>query len=447
MMPNSPGGQLFSKATRELLEQERPDNRPLETWPSRVTSLDIKLAYNRESDAFVAFILSDCNANPEGIPTVHDKNSKKDITKQAAKSYAADIKEGPVVVWLPGEVWNEEQGEWQNETSWLTRDRQLLVEAIRKETDNDITLCSPTPSGKNKKIRNKYYINLNDSGDKLSYALDRSVRLFSNGANAPSAVWTLSLPQTSKVGIADALDELVGAGRVCFPEYRRVTNIKEINSFRNEVSTDIVIKDPFGTWGTGVVGVSVRENAYSKLKEKEKRVKNKRNKPLFSLVNEDGGLRFNSRGSLVKYGIVESAISGEITQRGGQYEVISVPSVDHPLSTPSPVDFVQLVLAQPDGTLATPSCMVRVSGKTQINGNPSFKYINDIPIKKAMSKTINIPHPNKKSVSFEFNLRKTLEQIAERSVSESEINDIFTDTAEIGLAARNLSAFQAENQI
>jgi hypothetical protein len=293
------------------------------------------------------------------------------------------------------------------------------------------------------------YVNLNDTGQRLLEALSGRISLLSQGVNAPSGVWTSSLVSTGKVGIARSISELIERfERVRMPEFRRVDSIQALNQFRDDMGKSVVLKDPFGTWGTGVVGIGLTDCAIEAIRNKEEQVRSTRDWDEFQLINAtEGSFAFDSRNRLISYGIVETTLSGSINQNGNEFTVVSVPAEMHPMCTKSPIDFVALAYAEPNEGFSAPSTMVRVSGKAGINGNTQFKYINDASIENAMEEPIEIPHPSRKNKTFEFDLRMHLENIAGRHVTTSEISSAFQSGAELGLAARNLSAFRAEQKL
>jgi hypothetical protein len=385
------------------------------------------------------------------------------LGKKAARSYIGNASGSKFLIWLPSNTWDDTKAKWCNENSWLTEDRKALVELILDEPSIDTVYCCSsvgsisvhnkslyyTGPATDDKIPVDGYINLNDTGQRLLEALSGRIGLLSQGVNAPSGVWTSSLVSTSKVGIARSIFELIEQfERVRMPEFRRVDSIQDLNQFRDDTGKSVVLKDPFGTWGTGVVGIGLTDCAIEAIRNKEEQVRSTRECDEFQLINTtEGSFVFDSRNCSVSYGIVETTLSGSINQNGNEFNVVSVPAEVHPMCTKSPIDFVTLAYAEPNEGFSAPSTMMRVSGKAGINGNTQFKYINDTSIKNAMEKPIKIPHPSRKNKTFEFDLRMHLENIAGRHVTTSEISSAFQSGAELGLAARNLRAFRTEQKL
>jgi len=444
---------------RTTLDEWRPSSRPAGTWASRVTSIDVKLAYDRTADRFVAFALSDCNANPEGIPFVHDRFVRPDLTVLSARSYLGP-RSGDIAVWLPSEVWNEDDG-WLAPDSWLTRDRRALFEAFDgldrdctpyrassrqsiRVDGSELVYTGPDADGS---VRLDGYVNLDDTGTGLCACLGADVSRFARGTNSPSGVWTPALRPTGKPGLSRSLADLSEQyRRVLVPESARVETVSELTDFRKRCGSPVVLKDPFGTWGTGVVEIRPGQDPVEPIRAKERAVREHRGWSDFRLLrSDDERLEFTSRGTRVEYGQAAEAITGHVAHDGHRYDVVAVPADVHPLSRTSPVDFVSLVLAGPAGQLRTPSTAVRVSSKPALNGNPRFRFIEDGSLERVMTEELNVPLPG--NGSFAFHLGEHLADLADRPVDVSEIRPALRDAAELALAARNLSAFRAEGTL
>ncbi|WP_256546700.1 hypothetical protein [Halobellus inordinatus] len=439
----------------------KPLHRPAGTLASRVTSVDIKLAYSRSTDQFVTFVLPDCNANPEGIPTVHNTYCESNLTQQAAKCYLGNQSQDNIVVWLPPDVWDDTSGDWVASDSWLTEDRRKLTAALsdmnsvsnlyRASTadsicvaDETLTYCGPDTD---RPVPVDSYVNLNDTGRELYQALEGDVSQFARGANAPTAVWTPSLVPTGKVGLARSLTDLVdGLDSVLVPRFRKVPTVTSVIEFQRQLESPVVLKDPFGTWGTGVVGITPNEDVVAQIRERERAVAAHRDWTDFSLLSsDDETFAFSSRNQPVSYGIAEEALTGQVSRGPHQYEIVSVPPEIHPLDRRAPIDFVTLAFAEPDGTVSTPSTMVRMTGTRSLNGNPRSHNMTDAGITQALNTELEVPYTEQDT--FSFNLERYLEELAGRHVSEAEIEATLADAATVALAARNLSAFRAEHQI
>lgn len=455
--------QSFRDQVQRKLKNNRPGDRPSHTWASRVASVDLKLAYKTNTDQFISFIHSDCNANPEGISSVHDYHTESDLLGDVVESYLPERCGSRFIIWLSSNVWNNKEGKWRNETSWLTKDRQSIVRAIEKKSSvADIYRCSSSdsisihdgtlnytgPDVSNKVVVDGY-INLSDTGERLLESLGGRVSLLSRGVNSPSGVWTPSLPSTSKVGLARSMYDLLSCFEdVRMPEFQRVDSIQDLNQFREDLGKPVVLKDPFGTWGTGVVNINLTDRAVEVIQAKQEEVRTTRGWNEFQLINaQSESFAFNSRGHSVPYGIAERALSGSINRKDDSFVIVSVPSTVHPLDTASPIDFVTLACVDSDGYFSAPSTMMRVSGKAGINGNSQYRYVNDISLDSAMQGSLKIPHPRDPNTEFIFNLREHLEDIAGRTVTVSEISSVLQDGAELGLSARNLSSFRAERNL
>lgn len=444
MSPTEVWDSLFQSLT-----ESRPAERLDRTWPSVVTSVDMKLAYDARTDRFRPVVLGDINANPEGIALVHDQNPTNNVLHKVATAYVSNI-EGDninIVIFLPNDVFGGKDRSWKNEESWLTRDKQKLVDAISAlERVNNVYL---SVDGDRLEINDEDmrfakqevdgYVNLNDSGERVLQSLQYEIESISKGANAPTAVWTPSLDKTGKAGLLEALSTLSErAPNVFVPKHRRIQNFQDGVEFRAHLNNGIVIKGPFGTYGDEVITVRKDEDIAQRIEEEENRVRSKRGNTFTLFDWEQGIFSFSSWEADTNYAVAEEMISNTFQRNGRSLKVVDIKHG----SKRYPVDFVPLVVRTGSGP-GVPSILVRLSGKDNLNANLGAKYTQLVSLEEALMGDVSFPGHNRKKVK----IANQLARIAGRNVSLKELENAIQKGAYLAFASRNLAAFWAERSL
>lgn len=449
----------------QTLAKTQPNTRQERTLANTVTSLDIKLAYSYSEDKFVSFIIGDINANPEGITTIHEKRTdSQDVTTSTIEAYLhnlyiIDEPQFKIVVSLPSSVY---QGEWVNKDRWLTHDKKQLVDALRAHPDVEQVLLSKEGTQIHTRMGELYYkissdastrvdgyVNLNDIGTSLRETFAEEVSVYQFGSNAPSGVWDPQLYWTSKVAMLQKASEIVDdCPRVHLPWFQKVKTLNDIDKSRKQAGGDVVLKGPFGTHGDEVITINDGISPHQSIQAKETEIRNLKNRPGFELYNETNEqFSFNARSPRspdLEYGHVEQAIQGTFERSGKRYRTVEVPANVHPDDVSSPIDLLPLVVSDPKTeTLATvPSILLRVSDASSLNANKSSKHMDFYSLKQVWGNELQLP-----SQTAAFNFRNHLEQIANRSVSLTEVKTTLQTAATAGLTTRNISAFVSEQKL
>lgn len=417
------------------LEQERPAERLEGTLPSRVTSADVKLAYDRENDAIVSCIVGDVNANPEGIVGVHDRwyDGARDSVTDAFIGNVEEPEE--IAVSLPAAVYDGDA------PSWLQKGKEALYEAVdeRVETtyklrdgapleitdDGDLEVDGESLDG---------YVNLNDTGEGLDNALEGDIEAMSTGANAPSATWNAYRPATNKVGLLNAAADLEAYTDVVFPGFTTVDDQDELIEYHTEHGEDVIFKVPNGTHGDQVVAIEADQSVEDRLTEEVNRVRNKGNRSeSFSLTDESDN--FITRDGTQTQGLVEDAVAGVYEKAGHTYDIFDFED--------QPVDMIPLVVANEDNEPETVSMAVRASYGTNLNANRGSHNFGLYSIDDAWTGDATVETEAGEEV---FDLADELESLAGRPVEYEEVTGAMNAAGEAALAIRNLSAFRAEKQ-
>lgn len=435
------------------------------TLPSVLTSADVKLTYDETNDQFCPFIIGDINANPEGI-AVHDAKITEDLPEIVASQLISNIQGSnlQVVVSLPGKVYDENSSMWKNPDSWLTRDKRVIVQSLQQLSriecvylTSDAAGISTTepgagieytpPDGKTHPVDG--YVNLHDLGESLGEALGNDPELYSLGANSPTAVWNPHYPRTNKIGMLRMSSKvLVGNSEVRLPRYQKVHTVDDIKTFLQMVERPIVLKGPYGTWGDEVVTIRSSERAEQRILEKERIVQNKRGWSSFSIFNlSNGEIEFKSRSgnlSAVPYGHVEEAIENKFERNGHIYDTVGVTREKNKKQNACPIDFVPLITREGNFAINTPSIMLRISGRSTLNANAESDFITHASLHEAFERPVTISTPDGDT---EFDLKMTLENIADRTVKLPEIRRVLELAGSVAFTARNLSAYAAEGHL
>lgn len=431
-MTQTPDESWTAMAT--YLEQERPDERVDGTLPSRVTSADVKLAYDTDNDTIVPFIVGDVNANPEGIAGVHDRwyDGALDTVTDAYLGNVED--QETVAVSLPAAVYDGDA------PTWLQKGKEALYEAVDERIDTTYKLRDGVPleaddgdlSVEDEVIDG--YVNLNDTGEGLDNALGGDIEAFSYGANAPSATWNAYRPATNKVGLLEAAADLEEHTDVVFPDFVTLDNLEELVAYHEEHEEDVIFKVPNGTHGDQVVAIEADEGVFDRITEEVERVRDKGNRSdSFSLTDEDG--TFITRDGTETQGLVEDAIAGTYEKDGTTYEIFDFED--------QPVDFIPLVAADEDNEPETVSIGVRASYGTNLNANRGSHNFGLYSVDQAWDGDASVETDDGE---ITFDLQEELETMIGRPVEYDEVTGAMDAAGEAALAIRNLSAFRAENQ-
>lgn len=439
-------GDVYGESAAVLADvlADAPPERTDGTWPSTVTSVDVKLAYDGDGDRFVAVLVGDVNANPEGIALVHGTRDGG-VVASAVDAYLSNVAGTDlriVATLSPGAL--DSAGNWRDET-WLTRDRRALVEALVSDDrvatlDRAVSAHLAVEDGALvlPGVDASYdgYVNLDDTGTALLAGFQGDVTAMSEGANAPTAVWTPELASTGKDELlTDAASVAERVGGVRTPRHRRVRTIGDLESFRRTVEGPVVLKGPFGTHGDEVVTIPPGADVAERVDQEERRIRQLRNWPEFSIRD---GQRFVFRHpdrAPVGYGLVEEGIDGEM----GDFQV-----VDHVWDGQRcPLDFVPLAVRSGDG-VAVPSVLVRASSRTDLNANTSSRYTTFEPLEKCLAGAVPVDHPD---ADVHLDLRAELEAVAGRPVELAELRGLMERAGTVALAARNRSALRAEQTL
>lgn len=446
-----------------ILEMARPPDRADGTLPSVLTSVDLKLTYDETEDQFRPFIIGDINANPEGI-AVHNEKITKDLPELIASQFISNIQGSGlrIVVSLPEKVYSKNDSSWKDTDSWLTQDKRLIVQALQQlsriervyltadaagisSTEQEIEYTPP--HGRPHPIDG--YVNLYDLGESLGDALESDPAVYSLGANAPTAVWNPYHPWTNKIGLLRTTSEvLVGSSEVQIPRFQKVHSVDGIESFAQAIGRPVVLKGPYGTWGDEVVTIKSPEKVEQRIVEKERVVQDKRGWSSFSMLNlSTGEMEFKSRSGEIpplSYGYVEEAITGEFERNGHQYDTVEVIYGGSHESNNCPIDFVPLITRGDDSKTSIPSIILRIAGRSKLNANSNSEFVTYASLREAFEEPVMVNTLNSR---IEFNLRSTLENIADRTVEFSEIREALNLAGSVAFTARNLSAYAAEEQL
>lgn len=436
--------------TDDTLARYRPDTRPAETYASTVTSADTKLAYNHDEDRFEAILVGDINANPEGLMQQDDwqgalYDDGRTLLDVVADGYVHNMQQmdgdsGTVAYVAHPATWD---GDWVNESSYLTQDKQAIYDAVADAADVDTVVpVQPdaiTANGHGITVDGDPvdgYVNVYDQGDALLDALGRDIDAIAAGANAPTAVWNVDeavQPYTDKSGLlATAAEVASDTDTVHTPGYDRVETLDDVLAFLDEQDgRPVVVKsDPTGTWGDHVVGVdadAAYDDVLTTLREKESEVQAKANRPDdFAIIDDDG--RFVQDGTSHEYGVVEEAIAGDLTRDGDRYTVFDIDG--------KPVDFVPLATYDPStGDAEVYNVTVRASKKTDLNANCGFRNFTITSLADAFESVNGTA------------LQDELEAVAGRPVTYDEIRAPLEQAGAVAFATRNASAFKAEQAL
>ncbi|MCJ7428882.1 MAG: hypothetical protein MUP66_00655 [Candidatus Nanohaloarchaeota archaeon QJJ-5] len=420
---------------RTYLEQERPETRLDGTLPSRVTSADVKLAYDQENDAIVPFIVGDVNANPEGIAGLHDRwyDGALDSAADAFLGNTDDPDE--VAVSLPAAVYDGDA------PSWLQKGKEALYEAVDERVETTYKLRDGAPLEVNEEGELEVegqsldgYVNLNDTGEGLDNALGGDITAMSNGANAPSAAWNAYRPSTNKVGLLQAAADLDDYTEVMFPGFTTVDTVDELAAYHEDTAKDVIFKVPNGTHGDQVVAIESDQDVYDRLREEVERVRDKGNRSdSFALTDADG--RFITRDGTETQGLIEDAVAGVYEQDDRHFEIFDFEE--------QPVDFVPLVVANEDNEPETVSMTVRASYGTNLNANRGSHNFGLYSVDEAWNGDATVETDEGEEV---FDLAEELATLADRPVEYEEVRTAMDDAGAAALAIRNLSAFRAERE-
>jgi hypothetical protein len=467
MKPNEldpPSQNQVSDYLETVLRVARPEERTDGTLPSVITSVDVKLTYDRSTDRFCPFIIGDINANPGGI-YVHDNTSDLDILSLVAERFISNI-DGQgidIVVSLPAQTYDSVTDSWQNEGSWVTRDKKYIVNALQSLSRTDrIYLTSDadniTTSGQDIQYEPSHgqqrtvdgYVNLYDLGEALGEGLNEDIEMFSAGANAPSAVWNPQYPWTNKIGLLEKTAQvIVGMPAVKMPRFQKVQSTDGVAEFFQAIDSPVVLKGPYGTWGDEVIPIRSEDSIERRILEQERIVQNRRGWPEFSILDlETGELQFRSRSGRVppiSYGHVEEAIEDEFIRDGRIYDVVDIPAEESPEKKSLPIDFVPLVIRDESDTGVTvPSIMLRIAGEPILNANSNSNNMDLLSLEEAFHGHVGATTTN---TEFSFNLKELLEMIAGRTVTIGEIQSVLELAGRVAFTARNLSAYSVESAI
>lgn len=439
----------------EMLRSDWPDDRPSETLPSRVTSVDIKLCFNHARDTFIAVVLGDINANPGGI---RDRSTKEtiDIAERVSEAFISNLDGDSlgVAVVLPSNVYDDAAKKWRLPRSWYTQDRKSIVESVESlqavSSTSLVSDCSrlDVTSGQlfveqdGTSLAVDGYVNLDDTDIALSRALDDDIGLFSSGANAPTAVWNPRFDKSGKVGLLDIATELAEQteGIKC-PRFSRVESLSELNSFRKGVG-DIVLKGPFGTHGDEVVSIRRSEDPTKQFHAVTRGRKHDPEKRDFTIYDETADrFVFNARGWESGYGLAEEAITGTFRRDGETIETLEVDGT----SGVHPIDFVPLVLCRQNGIPEVPSVMVRASKTTDLNANRHAGSMTLETLETAFNDGVTIQTDGRNDRNIR--LQDLAEKIAKRPVSFEELRRPLFRAGRLALVVRNRAALQIEQTL
>lgn len=467
----------------EQIEDERPGTRPGNTYASTLTSVDTKLAYNHDEDRFEAFIIGDINANPEGIVPlsdgvdvmymdgvgdVYEDTTLADVVAGGYLHNANEEADGTgldvAAVMHPATY----DGDWGDEKNWLVADKKRITDALEAndavdqvypvlpgdlDVDGyDIAVNGTDVDG---------YVNVYDRGEQLlgdfvedDTDLDDALYAMAKGSNAATAVWNerdVVRPWTDKTGtldaasdIADYLDDVHTAG------HDRIYHLEDALEFQRN-GDPVIVKAALGTWGDSVVPIdpdASYDEALDTIRAEEKRVQAVDNRPDdFHILDGDGYFVAPSIGDktansavsdVETYGLVEEAIAGTIERGGDAYTVFDYEG--------QPVDFVPLATYDPvSGQAEVHGVTVRTAGKTHLNANRGGKNFAVQEIDEAFHDAV-VP-ADFKHLDVQYNLQEELEELAGREVTYDEIRGPLEDAGTVAFAARNIAAFNAEEQL